>query len=72
MVPMTLDELRTELVALRWDHAIGIPYDVFALLFPPGEPDEGAHERAYKFAKESGCTISNHQAEKIVFFIRSK
>jgi hypothetical protein len=72
MAPKTLDELRTELATLPWDHAIGVPYDVFALLFPPGEPDERARESAYKFAQENGCTISNHQAEKIVFFIKSK
>lgn len=72
MTAVTLEEFRAELAALKPGGAIGLPYDGYELLFPPGEPDEGARKRAYKFAKDNSCTISNHQAERIVFFIKSK
>jgi hypothetical protein len=41
-LPMSLDELRATLVALAPGKCAGIHHDVYAELFPPGEPDENA------------------------------
>ena len=43
-----------------------------AELFQPGEPDEGAREHAYKFAKANGCAINNKWTGEIVFFVKPK
>jgi hypothetical protein len=49
---MTVSEFRIVLRELPADQAAHVPYEVFAELFPPGEPDDDARERAYRFAKK--------------------
>jgi hypothetical protein len=39
-----------------------LPLSVYELLFPPGEPDQGARGRAGDFAQEHGCEIRNPTA----------
>ena len=36
-----------------------IDHDLFAELFPPGEPDERARGACLKFANDHGCRIEN-------------
>jgi hypothetical protein len=48
--PMSLDELRATLIALPAGKCAGIHYDIYAELFPPGEPDENARAVCYEFA----------------------
>lgn len=47
-----------------------LPYNVYELLFPPGEPDQGARTRAFDFARDHGCEISNQPAARKVVFIK--
>ena len=68
----TLDDLKTQIDACPIGGAIGVPYNLYAELFQPGEPDEGARERAYKFAKANGCAINNKWTGEIVFFVKPK
>ena len=67
---MTLDELRQELVALPKGKYAAIRYDHYAVLFPPGEPDENARAACYDFAKSAGCRIENKQSAQQVWFVK--
>jgi hypothetical protein len=67
---MTIDDLRAELRALEPGNMAGIHHDVYADLFPPGEPDPKAREACYNFAKTLGCRIENRATEKTVWFVK--
>ena len=67
---MSLDELRATLVALAPGKCAGIHHDVYAELFPPGEPDENARAACYAFAKSVGCQIDNKPNERTVWFVK--
>jgi hypothetical protein len=45
-------------------------YDCYSTLFPPGEPDASARERAYKLAMQTGCEIDNQPDEQTVWFVK--
>ena len=45
--PMTLDELRTELATVTQGKYARVPYEIYAEVFPPGEPDQNARTAAY-------------------------
>jgi len=66
----TLDDFGSLLDGLTVGQHAALPYSVFDMLFPPGEPDDGARARAYMFAKSHGCKIENDQRAKEVLFIR--
>jgi hypothetical protein len=66
----SLDELKTALSELSPGKMAVIYHDVYAELFPPGEPDEKAREACHHFAKASGCRIENHPDKKAVWFIK--
>jgi len=67
---MNLEELRATLVALTPGNCAGIHHDVYAELFPPGEPDENAPATCYAFAISVGCRIENEPNEKTVWFVK--
>ena len=67
---MTLAELRAKLAGLKPGQMVAVHHDVYARLFPPGEPDERAREECYKFAKAAGCRIEIWLREKMVRFIK--
>ncbi len=67
---MTLDELRETLEKLPAGKAAGVHHDVYADLFPPGEPDINAREACYKFAKSLGCRIENKPNQQTVWFVK--
>lgn len=67
---MSLEELRDALTALEPGQCAGIHHDVYADLFPPGEPDENARAACYAFAKSVGCRIENKPTEKAVWFVK--
>jgi hypothetical protein len=48
---MILDDLKAKLANLKPGQMAGIHHDVYANLFPPGEPDENARAACYGFAK---------------------
>jgi hypothetical protein len=67
---VTKDDLRTELQAIAQGEMAVIDHDVYAELFPPGEPDERAREVCYNFAKALRCRIENKPADKTVWFVK--
>ena len=67
---MTVDELRATLTNLQPGKTAGIHHDIYAELFPPGEPDEGARAACYNFAKSLGCRIENKPHEKTIWFVK--
>jgi len=56
---MTLTELAQKLDEMKPGESAAIHHDVFAALFPPGEPDYGARNACYDFAREHGCQLDN-------------
>ncbi len=56
---MTLEELGDTLDEMKPGNRAAIGHDIFAALFPPGEPDESARAACFKFAREHGCRIEN-------------
>jgi hypothetical protein len=67
---MNLEELDVILRDLQPGQGARVPYDVYELLFPPGEPDDGARGRAYRFARERGVRIDNRPDDNSVWFYR--
>jgi hypothetical protein len=67
---MNMDELKTTLLTLSAGQCAGIHHDVYAEMFPPGEPDERARAACYAFAKSVGCRIENKPQEKTVWFVK--
>lgn len=67
---MTLDELSEHLRGLKAGQKAGLHHDVYAELFPPGEPDEGARGRCYGFAKALGCRIENKPNDREIWFVK--
>jgi hypothetical protein len=72
MASFTLAEVKAQIDDCPDGGAVGLPYDVYADLFPPGEPDHNAREAAFNFAKANGCTIDNKPDANIVFFVKQK
>ncbi|MZR14238.1 hypothetical protein GQE99_14540 [Maritimibacter sp. DP07] len=67
---MTLDEFGRILGGLEPGQGAFMRHSSYEMLFPPGEPDQGARERAYKFAREHGCKIDNSSEQKFIWFYR--
>ncbi len=67
---MTRGQLRKMLSEMEPGQYVDIPYDLYAEIFPPGEPDEGAREACYNFAKELGCRIDNKADSEKVSFVK--
>ena len=66
----TLDDLKAELAATEPGEETCVAYGQYALLFPPGEPDQGTRLAAAAFAKANGCTISNRPDDNLVCFVK--
>ena len=66
----SLEDLKSELAAMEPGEETCVAYGQYALLFPPGEPDQGARNAAVAFAKASGCTVSNRRDDNLVCFAR--
>jgi hypothetical protein len=68
-VPITSLALLSERLAkLSVGQRTSLPYSVYGVLFPPGEPDEGARVAAFVFARDHGCVIENQpDARQVVF-----
>jgi hypothetical protein len=67
---MTLDEFGATLRLLTPGQAAHASYDLYAELFPPGEPDQDARARAFEFAKANGCVIDNRPRQREVLFVK--
>jgi hypothetical protein len=69
-ISMTLAEFGDLLSALPVGQTGTLPYSVYAVFFPPGEPDQGARMRAFDFARAHGCEIENRPSAQQVVFIK--
>ena len=67
---MTLQEFGALLDGLAVGKPVTLPYSVYAVVFPPGEPDQYARTCAFDFARDCGCTIENKVREMEVVFTR--
>ena len=47
-----------------------ISYEEYGKLFPPGEPDMDARERAWTFATENGCWLVIRPGDSVVTFVK--
>ena len=66
----SLEDLKSELAAMEPGEETCVAYGQYALLFPPGEPDQGARNAAVAFAKADDCTVSNRRDDNLVCFVR--
>ena len=70
-MPLTsLDLLGERLGKLSVGQRVALPYSVYAVLFPPGEPDDGARVAAFTFARDHGCVIEHQQPARQVVFTK--
>lgn len=70
-MPITSLELLSErLGKLTVGQRAALPYSVYGLLFPPGEPDEAARVAAFVFARDHGCVLENQPAARQVVFTK--
>jgi hypothetical protein len=70
-VPITsLALLGERLGKLALGQRTSLPYSVYGVLFPPGEPDEAARVAAFIFARDHGCVIENQPAAHQVVFTK--
>jgi hypothetical protein len=67
---MTPNELAQALKDLKPGTFAAVPYDLYAELFPPGEPDERAREACYNFAKAHGCRVENKSDSSVVWLVK--
>ena len=65
-----LEELKATLIGLQPGKAAGLHHEVYAELFPPGEPDESAKKAACELAKSTGCRIENRPDAQLVLFVK--
>ena len=72
MPVMSIDEFKAILEEMDAGNAAEVPYEIYEELFPPGEPDESARQRAYEFAKANGCVIDHRPTERLVLFVKSE
>ena len=68
---MTLDDLREALLRMETGQCIPMSHALYAELFPPGEPDEGARGRAFDFVHAHGCRIDNRPHEEAIAFVKN-
>lgn len=68
----TLDELSRELAGREAGHGVAIDLSTFQRLFPPGELDDAARQKAVAFAIANNCTVHFEAYKAAVFFRRSK
>jgi len=68
-VPITiLAHLSERLRSLSVGQRTALPYSVYAVLFPPGEPDDGARVAAFGFAGTPAGGMENQpRAQQVVF-----
>jgi hypothetical protein len=68
--PSTLEEFEKLLRELPAGQMAAIHHDLFATLFPPGEPDERARAACYEFARKCGCRIENKPGQNELWFVK--
>ena len=71
-MPTDLSSLRNEIAACSPGGTVVITYEEYGKLFPPGEPDVDAREKAWTFARENGCWLLIRPSETVVEFVKLK
>ena len=56
---LTEEVLKSYLHGMPNGHVFDLPYNQFAQLFPPGEPDAGARAKLCNLAEECACDLTN-------------
>ena len=69
---MTLHELKATLHNLPAGQAVHVSYDLFSELFPPGEPDSEARQRALQLAMANDCFIENRTQKHEILFVKKQ
>ena len=64
MAKLTQAVLASYLAEMPPGHIFDLPYEQFAGLFPPGEPDPFARAALRAFASKSGCDLVQIVAEE--------
>jgi hypothetical protein len=67
---MTLEDLGKALDEMKPGNFAAIHHELFADLFPPGEPDECAREACLAFAQQHGCWIENKVGQGELWFVK--
>ncbi len=67
---MTLDDFSDTLREVEPGKGARVPYEIYAMLFPPGEPDQRARGAAANFAKAHKCKIENRPDDGAVWFYK--
>jgi hypothetical protein len=67
---VTLEEFGKTLDEVQPGKYAVIRYDLYADLFPPGEPDEGARAFCLAFARQHGCRIENKLDKGEIWFVK--
>lgn len=67
---MTLHDLARALRNLETGQIAGIDVDIYAELFPPGEPDHWARARCLQFARLHHCSIDNTRGRDGIWFVK--
>ncbi len=63
---MTRSELESQLRALSSGEELGLSFDVYADMFPPGEPDENARQACYTW--QSAAAVKSRSKTMIDIF----
>ena len=69
---MTRHELEAALHNLSAGQAVHVSYDLFSELFPPGEPDGEARQRALRLAMANDCYIENRTQKQEILFVKKQ
>jgi hypothetical protein len=69
-MPNNLTSLRDEIAACSPGDTVVISYQQYRELFPPGEPDIDARQKARTFATEAGCWFVIRPGEGVVTFVK--
>jgi len=63
---VTREILKSYLMEMPRGHIFDLTYDLFADVFPPGEPDSGSRESLLILAEECDCDIKNNERSRRV------
>jgi hypothetical protein len=66
------DVLKSYLLDMPGGHIFDLPYDLFASVFPPGEPDEGARESLKALAEECACDVRVVPQERRIELVKRR
>jgi hypothetical protein len=69
---LTAGALKSYLLEMPSGHIFDLPYDLFASVFPPGEPDAGSRESLRILAEDCHCDIKSIPAEQRIELIKRR